>query len=381
MIARQIEANLKPWLDRGKALVLVGPRQVGKTTLVRHMVSQVSEPVLWLTGDDPAVRAQLADISLAQLKALVGEHKVVVVDEAQRLVNAGLTLKLFTDHFPQLQLFITGSSALDWAAKTKESLVGRKIEYLLYPLSFVEMARYHGFWQERNLLEHRLIYGYYPEVVQYEAPQAQQILAGLADGLMYKDLLALDQLRKPGLLVKLLQALALQLGNEVKYHELAQLLGADPATIERYIDLLEQAYVLFRLPSLNRNLRNELKKGRKVYFLDNGIRNAVLQNFAPLSLRNDAGALWENFLVTERRKFNAYRHHPHLAYFWRTTTQQEIDYVEDHNGRLFAFEFKWSPRKKARFPQSFLQAYPGSDTAQIDPETFADFVGYKAQTP
>ena len=377
MISRTQEKNIRRWLGKGKAIIVLGPRQVGKTTLVRQITESLGRSTLWLTGDDPETRSQLDNISLARLQTLIGSHEIVVVDEAQRFTNAGLTLKLITDHAPGVLLFITGSSSLDLASQTKESLTGRKFEYPLYPLSFVEMCDHHGYLKERSLLEHRMLYGYYPEVVQNEPQQAQKTLNDLSDGLMYKDLLTLDQIKKPSLLVKLLQALALQLGSEVSYSEVAQLVGADPLTVEKYVDLLEQSFVLFRLPSLSRNARNEIKKGRKIYFYDNGIRNSILKNFSPLALRNDVGALWENFLVAERRKRNAYTDYFCNTYFWRTTTQQEIDYVEEADGRLHAFEFKWLAKKPPRFPKSFLDNYPGSETNGVGQENFEGFVGLK----
>ena len=375
MIQRTQAENIRQWLGKGKAIIVIGPRQVGKTTLVRQITQSLDQKILWLTGDDPATRSLLDNISLARLQALIGQNNVVVVDEAQRFTNAGLMLKLITDHLPQVQLFVTGSSSLDLASQTKESLTGRKFEYPLYPLSFVEMSNHHGYLTEHSLLEHRLLYGYYPEVVLNEPQQAQKILNDLTDGLMYKDLLTLDQIKRPSLLVKLLQALALQVGSEVSYQEVAQLIGADPLTVEKYTDLLEQSFVLFRLPSLSRNARNEIKKGRKIYFYDNGIRNSILKNFSPLALRTDTGALWENFLLAERMKRNAYTDYFCNTYFWRTTTQQEIDYVEDAGGRLHAFEFKWQAKKPARFPRSFLESYPGSATQVIDRDSFEGFVG------
>lgn len=375
MIPRTQEQNIRKWLDKQKAIIVIGPRQVGKTTLVRQITQSLGRKTLWLTGDDPEARSVLDNISLARLKTVVGNHEVVVVDEAQRFTNAGLMLKLITDHLPGIQLFVTGSSSLDLASQTKESLTGRKFEFLLFPLSFVEMSDHQGYLAERSLLEHRMLYGFYPEVVQQEPQQAQKILNDLSDGLMYKDLLTLDQVKKPSLLVKLLQALALQIGSEVSYNEVAQLISADPVTVERYVDLLEQSFVLFRLPSLSRNARNEIRKGRKIYFLDNGIRNSIIKNFSPLSLRSDTGALWENFLLAERMKRNAYTDYFCNTYFWRTTTQQEIDYVEDAGGRLHAFEFKWQSQKTVRFPKSFLEAYPGSETTSIDKTNFDDFVG------
>ena len=375
MVQRTQEQNIRKWLGKGKAIILTGPRQVGKTTLVRQITQSLNQKTLWLTGDDPEARSLLDNISLARLKTLIGTNEVVVVDEAQRFTNAGLMLKLITDQLPEVQLFVTGSSSLDLAAQTKESLTGRKFDFSLYPLSFVEMAKHHGFLAERSLIEHRMLYGYYPEVVQNEPVLAQKILNDLSDGLMYKDLLTLDEIKKPTLLVKLLQALALQLGSEVSYNEVAQLIGADPVTVEKYTDLLEQSFVLFRLPSLSRNARNEIKKGRKIYFYDNGIRNAILKNFSPLSLRTDTGALWENFLLAERLKRNAYSDYFCNTYFWRTTTQQEIDYVEDAGGRLHAFEFKWQSAKPPRFPKSFLEAYPDSETGLVDKDNFETFIG------
>ena len=375
MVPRLQAHNIEQWLGKGKAIIVIGPRQVGKTTLVRQITQNLHKNTLWLTGDDPETRSLLDNISLSRLQNLLEHNKIVVVDEAQRFTNAGLMLKLITDHLPQVQLFVTGSSSLDLAAQTKESLTGRKIEFHLYPFSFAEMCDHHGYLTERSLLEHRMLYGYYPEVVQQDLPQAQKILNDLSDGLMYKDLLTLDQIKKPSLLVKLLQALALQVGNEVRYLEVGQTIGADPLTVERYIDLLEQSFVLFRLPSLSRNARNEIKKGRKIYFYDNGIRNAILKNFSPLALRNDTGALWENFLLAERMKRNTYANYYCNAYFWRTTSQQEIDYVEDANGRLTAFEFKWQSKKAVRFPAAFLENYPDSQTSLISQDNFDGFVG------
>lgn len=374
LIERTQGNNIGQWTGKGKAIVVIGPRQVGKTTLVQHLSEGLHKKTLWLTGDDPQTRSLLDNISLGRLQAIIGTHEVVVVDEAQRFTNAGLMLKLITDHMKHVQLFVTGSSSLDIAAQTKENLTGRKIEFYLYPISFAEMSGHHGYLQERSLLEHRMLYGYYPEIVSLAPPQAQKILADLSDGIMYKDLLTLDQIKKPSLLVKLLQALALQLGSEVRYHEIGQTIGADPLTVERYIDLLEQSFVLFRLPSFSRNARNEIKKGKKIYFYDNGIRNAILKNFAPLELRNDVGALWENFLLAERTKRNAYSDHACNAFFWRTNTQMEIDYIEESNGMIQAFELKWNPDKGRSFPKAFLELYPNSRTTFIHRDNFEEFV-------
>ncbi|MEM9984098.1 MAG: ATP-binding protein [Bacteroidota bacterium] len=377
MIARELSSQLETALNQGKAIILTGPRQVGKTTLIRWIVERINGSKLWLTGDDPAARAALENISLSALKELIGSHEIVVIDEAQRLVNASLTLKLITDHLPEVQLLVTGSSSLDIAAQTKESLVGRKFDFTLLPLSRAEMSQHFGEFHEKSALEQRMIFGAYPDVIKAGQKEAERILYDLSDGLMYKDLLALDQIKKPSLIVKLLQAMALRLGQEVSYHEIAQLVLADPVTVERYINLLEQSFVVFRLKSLSRNARNEIKKGRKVYFWDNGIRNAIIRNFNPLSLRNDVGALWENYVIVERYKRNLYRGYFPNIYFWRTTTQQEIDYVEEYGGRMSAFEIKWNPKSKVRFPKNFKDAYPNSKTKLIHHDNLSEILSQK----
>ena len=374
MIPRIQEGNIRDFLFRGKAILLIGPRQVGKTTLVQQLISSLGKSTLWLSGDDPSIRALLNDISINRIKSLIGTNEIVVVDEAQRIQNAGLTLKLITDHIPQTQLIIIGSSSIDLAAETEESLVGRKFEFHLFPVSFAEMVAYTGLLDENTSLEHRLVYGYYPEIVLSEPKLARRILNELTEGLMYKDLLTLDKIKKPSLVVKLLQALALQLGNEVSYRELAELIGADSGTVEKYIDLLEKAYVIFRLPSISRNMRNEIKRGKKVYFYDNGIRNSIIQNFSPLNLRNDKGALWENFLIVERLKRNAYQENYSNYFFWRTFSQQEIDFIEEREGKLYAFEFKWNSKKKVKFPKAFQEAYPNSEFKLIHSENYEDFI-------
>ena len=374
MIPRIQENNIRSFLFKGKAILLTGPRQVGKTTLIQQLLSSIDKPTLWLSGDDPETRAQLNNISLSRIQALIGSNEIVVVDEAQRIKNAGLTLKLITDHLPKTQLIITGSSSIDLAAETQESLMGRKFGFSLFPISYTEMATYTGTLSEKSLLEHRLVYGYYPEIVLNEPQIAIRILNELTEGLMYRDLLTLDTIKKPSLVVKLLQALALQLGNEVSYRELGQLIAADSETIEKYIDLLEKSFVLFRLPSLSRNRRNEIKRGKKIYFYDNGIRNSIIKNFNSLSLRNDKGALWENFLIVERLKQNAYLDKFSNYYFWRTFSQKEIDFIEERGGKLYAYEFKWNPNKRHKVPKTFQETYPNSEVTIIHRDNFQDFV-------
>jgi len=374
MIKRILENLIVKRLFRGKAIILYGPRQVGKTTLVTSLLEKRKEKTLFLNGDEPDVRELLEGVTSSRLKALFGKSRIVFIDEAQRIREIGLTLKLITDQIKEVQLIATGSSAFDLASHTKEPLTGRKYEFHLFPLAFGEMVEHHGLLEEKRLLKHRLVFGYYPEIVTCPGEE-RELLRLLADSYLYKDLLTLENIKKPVLLEKILKALALQLGNEVSYHEIGQLVGADKNTVEKYIDLLEKAFVAFRLPAFSRNLRNEIKKGKKIYFYDNGIRNAVIGNFSPIEKRNDVGGLWENFLISERMKYLRYSGLYPGRYFWRTVQQQEIDYLEERDGQLYAFEFKWSKNKHIRFPRTFLRAYPESSTKLITPENFESFIG------
>ncbi|MDR2771565.1 MAG: ATP-binding protein [Clostridiales Family XIII bacterium] len=372
MIKRQLEERIRANLWKGKAILIMGARQVGKTTLVNALFAERSD-ALYLSGDEPDVRALFGDATSARFRAIIGARSVLILDEAQRIPDIGLKLKLITDQIQEVQLIATGSSSFDLANRVNEPLTGRKFEYALYPLSFAEMTAHHGLLEEWRLLPQRLIYGYYPDVVQ-NAGDERTILTQLADSYLYKDILSLENVKKSDKLITLLQALSLQLGAQVSYNELAGLCGLDAKTIERYIGLLESAYIIFRLRSFGRNLRNELKYSRKIYFYDNGIRNALTANFAPVELRGDIGALWENFLMAERLKYRRYRAHPANAWFWRTQQQQEIDYIEEYDGVLHAYEFKWNPNAKAKAPAAFLRAYPGSDYSVVHRDNFEDFV-------
>jgi uncharacterized protein len=373
MIKRILLSTLQEVSDT-KINFIPGPRQVGKTTLLKELTKNDDRKnLLWLNADEPDIREILTNITSTQLQQIIGSKKIVVIDEAQRITNIGLTLKLLIDNIKGVKVFVTGSSALELADTINEPLTGRKNDYFLFPLSYGELEAENGEMEERRLLETRLIYGFYPEVVTSPGNE-KEVLKRLSDAYLYKDLLSLEKIKKPSVLVKLLQALALQLGSEVSYNEIAQLIGVDNETISRYIDLLEKSWIVFSLPSLSRNVRNEIKKGRKIYFFDNGIRNALIANFLPLSLRQDTGALWENFLVSERRKCNQYNRKWVNTYFWRTQSQQEIDYIEEDSGSLSAFEFKWNARKKANFPKTFLEAYPNSQSKVITPDNFRQFV-------
>jgi len=372
MIKRLTESILKTRLGDGKAIILMGARQVGKTTLLRDFFAQ-NPDAIWLNGDEKDVQSLFENSSSSRLKAFFGKKTIVIIDEAQRIRDIGLKLKLITDHIPGVQVIATGSSAFELANKVNESLTGRKWEYRMYPLSFEEMVAHHGLLEEKRMLPHRLIYGCYPEVVSRPGDE-KEILKQLAESYLYKDVLWLEQIKKPEGLVRLLQALAYQVGSQVSYNELSSTTGIDFKTIERYINILEQTYVVFRLGSLSRNLRSELKKSRKIYFYDNGIRNAVIANFNPVESRTDMGALWENFIVSERMKFNEYNRRWVNAWYWRTKDQKEIDYVEEKDGVMSAFEFKWNPIRKHKTPGLFLNAYPGSTFTVIDPDNMEEFL-------
>ena len=377
IIKRGLESYIKARLFEGKAIILLGPRQAGKTTLIETVLNDREEKVLLLDADEPDVRELLAGCTSTSLRSLIGDSRILFIDEAQRVQDIGLTLKLITDQIPDVQAIATGSSAFELNEKTAEPLTGRKFEYMLFPLSFSELVAEKGLLEEKRLLEHRLMYGCYPEIVTASGRE-KELLKLLAGSYLYKDLLTLEQIKKPVLLEKILRALALQLGSEVSYYEIGQLVGADSQTVERYIDLLEKAYVIFRLPAFSRNVRNEIKKGKKVYFYDNGIRNAVIGNFSQLSSRTDTGSLWENYLISERIKMLNNRQQDAECYFWRTTQQQEIDYIEEREQQLYAYEFKWNPKKgHKRFPKTFLRNYENAVTKVITRENYEEFLNKK----
>lgn len=371
MIPRILKASIKNDLFKGKAILLYGPRQSGKSTLIQEILKDQEH--LYLNGDDSDVREILTNTTATKLKAVAGNKKIVFIDEAQRIQNIGLTLKLFTDQIKDVQVIATGSSAFELSSQVNEPLTGRKYEFMIYPLSFSEMVAYHGLIQEKRLIDHRLVYGYYPEIVT-KPGEERRLLKLLASSYLYKDLLMLEQIKKPLILEKLVKALALQIGSEINYQELAQTIGADGKTVDKYIDLLEKAFVVFRLPALNRNVRNEIKKGKKVYFYDCGIRNAVINNFKSIDSRTDAGALWENYVMAERMKYLHYNNIDAKQYFWRTTQQQEIDLVEENNEEWAAYEFKRNPKAKVRFPQTFTDNYKNTILLVVSPANIEDFL-------
>lgn len=373
MIQRILAQAIGKRLDDSKAIILTGPRQAGKTTLTKQLSAKMAQPVLWWNGDETDIRTLLADPTSTRLKQLIGSAKTLIIDEAQRIEDIGLCIKLIVDNLPGVKVLATGSSAFELSNRINEPLTGRKWEYHLLPFSHEELCLHTSELEENRLLENRLIYGYYPDAVNHPGDE-QQVLKNLSSSYLYKDILTWEHIQKPAQMEKLVQALALQIGNEVSFHELGQLCGIDNQTVERYVGLLEKAFIVFRLGSLSRNLRNELKKSRKIYFYDNGLRNAVINNFSPLGLRQDAGALWENFMVSERCKQLAYHEINANRYFWRTHAQQEVDYIEERDGQISGFEFKWNSSVKARIPKTFTDAYPGSQTMIVTPDNFQQFL-------
>ena len=374
MFIRQQKVALKEAFFKQKVIVLIGPRQVGKTTLLHEIANEINLDYKWFNGDETDVREQFSNTTSTQLSQLIGTNKLIIIDEAQLIDNIGRTLKLFADNFKDVQVVATGSSAFDLRNKLNEPLTGRKKEFHLYPISYTETVNHLGKLEARRLLETRLVYGMYPEVVTNLGDE-KSVLQELLSSNLYKDLLMVEGIQKPVLLEKLLQALAFQVGSEVSYHELGQLLGkVNPATIEKYIDLLEKAFIIFKLHALSRNQRNEIKKGKKIYFYDNGVRNALIKSFNPLSMRNDVGVLWENFMISERMKANEYNKVWVNRYFWRTTDQAEIDYIEEENETLRCTEFTWTERRKKQLPKSFQASYPNHSFEVISNDNFEEFV-------
>jgi predicted AAA+ superfamily ATPase len=369
-----IERIQKQWigekLHKGKVIILIGPRQVGKTTLINELLK--AENFLFLDGDDPTVRELLNSPNTEQLRSILGNYSIVFIDEAQRIKDIGITLKIIHDRFKDVQLLVSGSSSFELSGLTQEPLTGRTWTFFLYPISWEEWEKQVGYVRAEQSLEERLVFGMYPEILTNVAEQ-KELLVELSDSYLYKDIFALGLIKRPDMIHKLLQALAYQVGNEVSFNELSNLLKIDVKTVISYIELLEQAFVIFRLGTFSRNLRSEIKTNKKIYFYDNGVRNALINNFQPVSLRNDIGALWENFLVSERLKFLEYHKLNREVYFWRTKFQQEVDFVESFDGKVLGYEFKWNSKQRVSFPASFVGTYQ-AETKFIHRYNFREFV-------
>lgn len=370
MYSRTLSEIIKKKIGRGKAILLIGPRQVGKTTLLKSIISDQKH--LFLDCDDPTVRSILNNPNTEQIRSIIGSQKLIFIDEAQRIPGIGLTLKMIIDQFKDVQLLVSGSSSFDLSHELNEPLTGRKWEYVMLPISWEEFEQTQGYIVSEQQIENRLLYGFYPDVLNNPGEE-KEILKLLVNSYLYRDILAYSNIRKPDLLEKLVQSLALQIGSEVNYNELAQMVGIDKNTVANYIDILQKGFVIFKLDSFSKNLRNEIKKNKKIYFYDNGVRNMVLGNFNTLELRQDSGALWENFLMSERMKQNIYKSSDAKMYFWRTMQQQEVDLVEEKNGELTGFEFKWKAKKNLKLPKTFMNAYH-ADEKIVDRNNFREFV-------
>lgn len=372
MIKREIEKGIVSRLFKGKVIVIYGARRVGKTTLVKNIAKEYAGRSKYLNCDEPDIRRELTDKTSTELKALFGNSELVIIDEAQRIKNIGLTLKLIIDNFPKIQIIATGSSSFDLSNEVIEPLTGRKYEFHLFPFSVKELKSIFDKRELNRLLERQMIFGMYPEII-INKTETKSKLKELTASYLYKDILKFENIKNSEAIEKLLIALALQIGNEVSYNELATIAGVDKNTVSSYIQIMEKAFIIFRLKPFSRNLRNELKKLRKIYFYDLGLRNALINNFNPLDLRQDVGALWENFMISERLKRNSNRRKIKNIYFWRTKEQQEIDYLEEEGGRLLGFEFKWR-NKKIRLPEIFRKTYPNSKLSIINQDNYLEFL-------
>ncbi|MCL2233200.1 MAG: ATP-binding protein [Treponema sp.] len=371
-IARTIAGDLSQKLADKKALIVFGARQVGKSTMLKQMLKG-DDSVLWLYGDQAQTGAFFSDLSISNIKAMIGSKKTVVIDEAQMIADIGIKLKMFTDYLDDIKVIATGSSSFDLANKINEPLTGRKWEYHLLPLSFKEMANASSVFDEMGHLETRLIYGYYPEIVTHPGEEKERIME-LVTSYLYKDVLILERLQKVEKITRLLQALALQVGSQVSYSEIGAIVGIDSKTVEKYIELLEKIFIVYRITSYSKNAHNELKASKKVYFYDNGIRNALISAFNPLELRDDIGILWENFIMAELLKKDKNSRNFAKRWFWRTRQSQEIDLVHEVDGIWSAYEFKWNDKKNVSCPSAFKEAYPEVSFHVINRKNFIEFV-------
>ena len=366
--------NLGRALAPGKVVVIYGARRTGKTTLLQQFLRGVEEPYLLVNGEDITVQGYLASQSIEKLSAFVGSNRLLVVDEAQKVPNIGANLKLIVDHIQEMRVIATGSSSFDLARSIGEPLTGRKTTLKLFPLAQLEIGQIEERHQTDANLESRLIYGAYPEVVLTNDNRArEQYLREIVASYLYKDVLEMDGIRHAAKISRLLQMIALQVGKEVSYAELGAGLGMSKNTIERYLDLLEKAFVIQKLSGFSRNLRSEITKNSRYYFLDNGIRNALINNFNPLDLRNDVGSLWESYLVMERLKRQEYLLVHANNYFWRTYSQKEIDFVEEREGKLFGYEMKWGA-VRAKAPKGWLENYPNATWQAIDRQNYLELI-------
>jgi len=367
--------NLRKLITPGKVVVIYGARRVGKTTLLQKFLkNEDTTKVLFVNGDDIMVRHYLESQSINKLQDFVGEHVLLVVDEAQYIERIGLNLKIIVDHMPHVKVIATGSSSFDLAKDLGEPLTGRKFVLPLFPLAQMEISRQEKRHETEANLELRLIYGSYPEVVTMrDNERREEYLREIISSYLFKDILALEGVRYANKLVRILQLLAFQIGREVSLAELGRQLGMSKNTVERYLDLLEKVFVIYRRTGFSRNLRKEITKNHRFYFFDVGIRNALIGNFNPLAIRNDVGELWENYVITERYKKHEYSRHTVNSYFWRTYDKKEIDLVEEQTGHLSGYEIKWK-NIPVKTPKDWKASYPGADFSVIHRENYLEFI-------
>ncbi len=356
-IERTIENKIKDRFFKGKIIVICGARQVGKTTLAKKILFDLGKDGRYLNCELLSVERGFSELEAEKIKSFLGNYKLIVLDEAQNIPNIGKVLKIIVDTYPEIQIIATGSSSFDLSQKISESLTGRAFTFILYPLSLKEIKEKRDMFFVESKIENLLRFGSYPEVFQLHEEAAKERLNEIASNYLYKDILKFDGLKKSGIIKNLLRALALQLGQEVSYSELATMLGINRLTVQKYIDVLEQSFVIFKLNAFARNKRKEISKSIKVYFYDLGIRNSLVENFNNLEIRTDTGALWENFCIVERKKMNDDKSRFVNSYFWRTYDQKEIDYVEEASGNIIGFEFRWGDKKTYKPPADFIQKY------------------------
>ncbi len=372
---RAIQDALLKKLRPNKVLVLIGPRRIGKTILIRQLLELQQEPYLLLNGEDSGVQLTLKERNAENYSRLLAGKKLLVIDEAQKIPDIGHILKLMIDEIKGLKILVTGSSAFDLDNKLGEPLTGRRITFQLFPLAQMELSETENLVQTRNRLEDRMVFGSYPEILLYDAPEEKAAyLKELVNSYLLKDILSYDNIRNSVKILDLLRLLAFQTGKEVSLEELGKQLQISKNTVERYLDLLSKVFVVYRLQGFSRNLRKEITKSSKWYFYDNGIRNVLMANLNPLALRNDTGELWENYLLSERLKYQAYSGMLVNNYFWRTYQQQEIDWVEDRGGKLYAYELKWSLSKKLNAPSAWREGYPKEKFEVISPENYLKWI-------
>lgn len=372
-ILRNISTPLLKDCFTKKAILLLGARQVGKTTLLKNLFNKSDKKLLWLDAENADIPLIFENATATRLQQIVNNNEVVIIDEAQKITNIGSVLKLFTDYLPTIQVIATGSSAFDLKNKANEPLTGRKWEYFLFPLSFSEMANHTNLLEEKRNLNHRLVFGAYPEIVTSTADWERKLKL-LVDSYLYKDVLLWSGLKKPEKIVDLLRLLAYQIGSEVNYNELGNKLGLKNETIENYITILEQTFIIFKLPSYSTNKRKELRKGKKIYFFDCGVRNALINDYRLIEIRQDAGQLFENYIISELYKKDNYDNSNGKFYFWRTADQQEVDLVIEKNGTLHTYEIKWNDKAKARLSKTFSGNYPNNSFSVIHKDNYWEYL-------